>query len=185
MATGAQEVYARWPTVQKYRWAACVVVAIPLLCAFYAPVTARSPYFVAAATAICVQVGIFIAPRSLWFQFEPQVTWADIHGHPRAQCIVLVVSNIATVVGLAVCVTVLARRYHTGDLASMSTVAEIGSTLFLAKEAQRLAGRPALSFGKMHIQSQARRARADIAHRPRFTTTSFPNPCIFVSTNQQ
>lgn len=127
-----------------------------------------APVFAAIAAAACMQALILGHPRVLWMQFERPVTWEDVVQHNAARIIVLGVSDVVTVAGFAVCVWVLRGRYSAGDLLSMSTVAEVGSTLFLVKQAQAAAGRPALALGGWLAARRRAALAADMVARPTF-----------------
>ena len=155
-------------TLYDMRWKVFAVVAgaVALITALVPPTVRQSPFFVAAAVGVCGQAGVLVAPRVLWAQFEVGVHWEDVCHDHRARTVLLVLSNIVTVVGLAICVTVLTMRYHAGDLLSMTTVAEIGSTLFLVERAQGATGRPALALGRYLARRRERMCAEDLVRRP-------------------
>lgn len=165
------EPSSRLQCLVKYRHWLGLIWLIPIGLAFLLPSIARNPYFVASSVVVCAQVAVIMAPRVLWFQFEDRVTWEDIQHDRGAKHFLLIVSDLVTVGGCAICVTVLVSRYHAGDLLAMATVAEIGSTLFLVKQAQRLIGRPALSYGRHRARLRQTRLAQDLQARPQFSHT--------------
>lgn len=133
------------------------------------PPLARNPLFVAPVSAACAQLCVLLWPRVLYVQFQRRVTWEDIAHDSFVKRAFLGVSDVITVTGVTVCVTVLVGRYHAGDLLSMQTVAEIAGTLYMAQRAQRLLGGPALALGRYHARVRERRARRDVQERPFFS----------------
>lgn len=146
-----------------------VLCALPALLAYYLPALAHSVVFVAGSVFCCAQIGVCVAPRTLWAQFENKVVWEDIKDDRSAKWFLLVVSNVVTTIGFTVCVIVLERRYSAGDLLSMSTVAEIGSTLFLVGKAQAAIGKPAMAFGRAQARRRQRVQEEDLQLRPPFS----------------
>ena len=153
-------------TVLRWRFLAVLLCLAPVSALLWRPHWGTSKVFIATCGAVGAQVAVILVPRVLWFQFETKVVWEDIRAdHVAARCL-LTVSNLVTVVGFAVCCTILAVRVHAGDFWSMSTVAEVGSTLFLVKQAQAAIGPPALSLGKVIATRRQRRLQDDLELRP-------------------
>ncbi len=146
-----------------------LLCAAPALVAYLNQPLGRSVYFVAVSVFCCAQIGVIVAPRTLWAQFETKVVWEDVKDDRSAKWFLLVVSNLVTTVGFTICVIVLERRYSTGDLLSMSTVAEIGSTLFLVGKAQAAIGKPAIAFGRNRARHRQRAHEEDLQLRPPFS----------------
>lgn len=160
--TGFEELYRTnaWFGLRMAATPACLAVVGFALLLAPAAVTA-SLWFLVPATALCCQAACIAVPRLLWLQFEAPLTWEDVASNPVARTIVIVASNVATVAGFTLCVVVLRSKYTTGDLLSMTTVAEIGSTLFLVKQAQAAVGRPALLLGAALKRAAALRDAVD------------------------
>lgn len=160
-----------WSQLARARWVvllllAALVVAGGMGAARLAPDLAHARWFVLLASATGTQLVVLLAPRVLWVQFETRTVWEDIRHDLPASLVLIAISNVVTVCGIAVCVTVLVHRFRIGDLLDMGTVAEVGSTLFLAKQAQAACGPPALKFGEFLAARRQRRVTADLLHRP-------------------
>lgn len=163
-------------TCIQRRYTAMALVAVPIFVGVFRPDVASNPVFLAGIVAVCAQALVIAVPRVLWLQFEREVHWEDICHDRDAQKCFLLLSNLVVVAGLAICVTVLVGRYHAGDLLQMATVAEIGSTLFLVRQAQATLGRPALAYGRFVSRRKEERLVSDLIERPRLMAPGFlPN----------
>jgi len=125
-----------------------------------------APVAVACAVGVLVSLVMLRFRAVLTFQFQPPVYWTDVADEPLARRVVLWVSALATLMSTTVCTFVFTRRVANESLWTMTTVAEIGSTLYLIKYIQHLAVRPVLVLARMWSQRQLRHLAARNAQHP-------------------